>query len=632
MQKGGWVRIADQITGLVEGELSLIPVNGSRPASTSSAPGKRLVDLLEFEAAHRSAVEALLGDVYVVPDLDAAVDAAAKTRGIARFATPDGTVVWQNGKVTVGTQLADAEGVLARKRRINELHGEQQLLEAHLGEAEAAVAEAEEALSAAQQDAFELSQRIASLTGEHDSLREEVGRLEAAVTALDAETRSVDERLAEVRERTSKERPELVSLEETIAGHEAQLVQLEDDAAVAREGRDARFREEGAVSERLSTCQVEIATVSEREIHLKRQVLSITSELKELEAALKAAQETEDSLELLRSRIEPLHGAYVLLHERAEHWAAKLKDRAHFEQADSESLRETIHTAQDAVKDVQAEIDEAGESMSDLRVEKGQLEVQVSQAVRRIVEELGVPVESALERTEIHDRDAAEDRVHRLRKQIANLGPVNPVAVEEFESLSTRREFIYSQLADLEASRKALQKVIAAIDRKLRDRFLQTFEDVDAQFQQIFAVLFPGGSAQLALTDPDDPETTGVEVVAQPRGKKLSKLSLLSGGEKSLTSLALLFAVYRTRPCPFYILDEVEAALDDTNLRRFIAFVDSMRIHTQFIVVTHQRRTMEMADLLYGVSMQADGVSKVVSQKLDRTKAGETAADEHALV
>jgi chromosome segregation protein len=203
--------------------------------------------------------------------------------------------------------------------------------------------------------------------------------------------------------------------------------------------------------------------------------------------------------------------------------------------------------------------------------------------------------------------------------------------MEEFEALRSRRDFMNEQIADLDASRKALAKVIAAIDRKMRDRFLETFEQVDLHFQEVFSVLFPGGTAQLQLTEPDDPETTGVEVIAQPRGKKLAKMTLMSGGEKSLTALALLFAVYRTRPCPFYILDEVEAALDDTNLRRFCAFVDSMRAHTQFVVVTHQRRTMEMADVLYGVSMQADGVSKVVSQKLER--ALESAeADEHAVV
>jgi chromosome segregation protein len=158
---------------------------------------------------------------------------------------------------------------------------------------------------------------------------------------------------------------------------------------------------------------------------------------------------------------------------------------------------------------------------------------------------------------------------------------------------------------------------VRAIDRKMRERFLETFEQVDQHFRNVFAVLFPGGHAELKMTDPDDPEETGVEVVAQPLGKKLQKMTLMSGGEKSLTALALLFALYRTRPCPFYILDEVEAALDDSNLRRFVGFVDSMRRVTQFIIVTHQRRTMEMADVLYGVSMQSDGVSKVVSQRLD---------------
>jgi chromosome segregation protein len=177
------------------------------------------------------------------------------------------------------------------------------------------------------------------------------------------------------------------------------------------------------------------------------------------------------------------------------------------------------------------------------------------------------------------------------------------------------------QMADLSAAAKALNKVIAVIDRKMKERFLATFEQVDRHFQDIFAQLFPGGSAQLYLTEPDRPEETGVEFSVQPRGKKLRKMSLLSGGEQSLTALALLFALNRTRPCPFYILDEVEAALDDSNLRRFVAFVDTLRAETQFLIVTHQRRTMETADVLYGVSMQADGVSKMVSQKLEQALA-----------
>jgi chromosome segregation protein len=323
----------------------------------------------------------------------------------------------------------------------------------------------------------------------------------------------------------------------------------------------------------------------------------------------------------LRERLQPLHDLYTILLERAEHWAVRLRDRARFEQADSESLRTTIHDAQEGVRTAQAELDIVNEAMSDIRVEKAQLEVQVRAAASRIVEELGIPLETALQTEPVEDRETAMEAAHRLRKRIANLGPVNPVAVEEYDQLNARREFLGKQLDDLLASRGALQKVVSAIDRKMRDRFLETFEHVDHHFQEIFSLLFPGGQSSLRLTDPDNPETTGVEVVAQPRGKRLAKMTLLSGGEKSLTALALLFALYRTRPCPFYILDEVEAALDDTNLRRFIAFTDSMREHTQFIVVSHQRRTMEMADVLYGVSMQADGVSKVVSQKLQRVLA-----------
>ena len=185
-------------------------------------------------------------------------------------------------------------------------------------------------------------------------------------------------------------------------------------------------------------------------------------------------------------------------------------------------------------------------------------------------------------------------------RQINNLGPVNQVAMEEYEQLKRRADYIEEQLADLESARKALTKITVAIDRKMRKAFLVTFEKVDA------------------MTYPEHPAETGIEVVAQPRGKRITKMMLMSGGEKSLTALALLFAVYRTRTVPFYVLDEVEAALDDANLSKLIGALDVLRSDTQLLVISHQRRTMEDADVLYGVSMQADGVSRVVSQKLDR--------------
>ena len=166
--------------------------------------------------------------------------------------------------------------------------------------------------------------------------------------------------------------------------------------------------------------------------------------------------------------------------------------------------------------------------------------------------------------------------------------------------------------------RQALVKITAAIDRKMRRQFLVTFDKVNSNFEEVFSMLVPGGKAHLEMTDPDHLAETGIEIVAQPCGKRLSKMTLMSGGEKSLTALALLFAVYRTRTVPFYVFDEVEAALDDSNLSKLLDAIEQLKETTQLIVISHQRRTMEQADVLYGVSMQADGVSHVVSQRLDQ--------------
>lgn len=616
-----------------EGELVIVPLAGTMSAPRApSATGTPILDAIECDAAVAPALAMLLGDVYVVGSLHEAVEAARTDRSGARFATLSGTIVWPGGKVTVGRVLAtDGAGVLERKRRITELQDEVDALQIAVGDAEAVVSTAEEAVAAAQQDALDLGQQLAHLAGEHDSVREEIGRLEQALTSHDADMHALVNRMSGIDARILKDAPGIEPLRRSLTDAERALEQLDEDVAVARDLRDVRFRDETAVGERLSTCQVDIATVSEREVHLKRQAASITSELTELDRMMAHSRDTEAALELLRERIEPVHALYSALLERAEHWAVRLRDRARFEQADSVSLRTTIQGAQDAVREIQVEIEAHHTRAGGVRVEKGQLEVQVSAAAAKIVEDLGVPLEHALKDGEqLKDRRASEDRAHSLRKRLENIGPVNPVAMQEFASLKDRREFMLGQMEDLVASRQALGKVVAAIDRKMRDRFLETFEQVGNHFQEVFAVLFPGGHCSLELTEPECPEATGVEVVAQPRGKRLSKMSLMSGGEKSLTALALLFAVYRTRPCPFYILDEVEAALDDTNLRRFIAFTDTMRTYTQFIIVTHQRRTMEMADVLYGVSMHADGVSKVVSQKLERTPQKDP--DDHALV
>src|SRR5262245_55920039 len=196
------------------------------------------------------------------------------------------------------------------------------------------------------------------------------------------------------------------------------------------------------------------------------------------------------------------------------------------------------------------------------------------------------------------------------------LGKVNPLALEEFSALEERHKFLTEQLEDLKKTRRDLLDIVREVDARVEQVFTEAYADVAAAFDQTFARLFPGGEGRLVLTDPADMLTTGVEVEARPPGKKVKRLSLLSGGERSLTAVAFLIAIFKARPSPFYVMDELEAALDDTNTQRLRTLFEELRESSQPIVITHQKRTMEVADALYGVSMRGDGVTQVVSQRL----------------
>ncbi|WP_157574214.1 AAA family ATPase, partial [Nocardia jejuensis] len=214
------------------------------------------------------------------------------------------------------------------------------------------------------------------------------------------------------------------------------------------------------------------------------------------------------------------------------------------------------------------------------------------------------------------DRATQERRAKRAEKDLTTLGKVNPLALEEFSALEERYNFLATQLEDVKKARQDLLDVVEEVDARILQVFTEAWEDVEREFVGVFGKLFPGGEGRLLLTNPADMLTTGVEVEARPPGKKVKRLSLLSGGEKSLTAVALLVAIFRARPSPFYVMDEVEAALDDTNLRRLIGLFEQLREKSQLIVITHQKPTMEIADALYGVSMRGDGITQVISQRM----------------
>jgi chromosome segregation protein len=257
------------------------------------------------------------------------------------------------------------------------------------------------------------------------------------------------------------------------------------------------------------------------------------------------------------------------------------------------------------------------------RVELDEAEVRMRlegtvEALRRD-HDLEPEAAEATELPTLPEGTSAAARVRDLDRELKLMGPINPLALEEFNELQERHRFLEEQLEDVRNTRRDLMRVIKAVDLEIQTVFSAAFADVSTHFAQLFSTLFPGGTGKLVLTTPDDLLNTGVEVEAKPSGKNVKKLSLLSGGERSLTALAFLFAVFRSRPSPFYVMDEVEAALDDVNLHRFLGLITEFRREAQLLIVSHQKRTMEAGDSLLGVSMQPGGSSKVIVERVSAT-------------
>jgi chromosome segregation protein len=296
-------------------------------------------------------------------------------------------------------------------------------------------------------------------------------------------------------------------------------------------------------------------------------------------------------------------------------------------------LRTELTGQQDALRELTDEVhrDEVARAQQIARIEQLQA---------KAIEELGVDPDALMEEYGPHQlvphvagpdenpdaedfpqpqpyvREVQEKRLRTAERGLKALGKVNPLALEEFAALEERHTFLTTQLEDLRQSKKDLLSIVAEIDERVEQVFSEAFADTAEQFEGVFSRLFPGGEGRLILTDPSNMLTTGIEVEARPPGKKVKRLSLLSGGERSLVAVALLVSIFKARPSPFYIMDEVEAALDDTNLGRLIMLFEELRDSSQLIVITHQKKTMEVADALYGVSMRGDGITTVVSQRL----------------
>lgn len=460
--------------------------------------------------------------------------------------------------------------------------GESERLAASLARAEANIAEAEMALEVA-------AERLSAAQEAPDEEPSTEDRDALAAAAAVARSLEMEARLA------------LRTAEEQLGAISSRAASLERAADAER-----RARQEAARRARIRRAQAERAAAVASAVEQVIAFIDVSVDL-----AGQERDRAEQDRELRETELSAVRtGNDALARELAE-----LTDSVHRDELARAQQRLRIEALENRA------VEELGLSAEQLVADYGpQQPVPVPAGaggdkwaeLRAPVDADGVPLPQGIPFV----RDEQERRLRKAERDLAALGKVNPLALEEFAALEERHQFLSTQLEDLKSSRKDLLDIIKEVDNRVQQVFSEAFADTSKQFDHVFARLFPGGEGKLVLTDPDDMLTTGIEVEARPAGKKIKRLSLLSGGERSLTAVALLVAIFKARPSPFYVMDEVEAALDDTNLGRLITIFEELQESSQLIVITHQKRTMEVADALYGVTMRGDGVSTVISQRL----------------
>ncbi len=513
----------------------------------------------------------------------------------------------------VGTAATEATGAALREatEQLAEAEAHRASRRAALDVAKAARQEADRVLADATRDRSQAERR-------RDDALASLQKAEARERDLATERGAVGPRVAELEERLVRERGRVAELA-------ALLPELEAAEELARAGARSMAEQRKVIEERGAAVgalrrdlEVRAAGLEERRQVMHQRLARVEEQLARHEVERREAA-------VRRQQLDRQDAATAVLQDLVGVRLAEIE-------AELDVLRDRRRRQSEESRAVAAELDQlrrertaAEKALEQLRERAGRVELaeaetrlRIETAVESIRRELDREPEQAMAAPcpPLPDGIPVGARLRELERELKLLGPINPLAVEEFAALQERHEFLQAQLEDIRATRRELRKVIQAVDEEIVSVFASAYADVATNFETLFSGLFPGGTGRLRLTEPEHLLETGIEVEAKPSGKNVKKLSLLSGGERSLTALAFLFAVFRSRPSPFYVMDEVEAALDDLNLHRFLGLVGEFRDEAQLLIVSHQKRTMEAADCLYGVSMQSGGSSKVVSERV----------------
>ncbi|MGW4649417.1 chromosome segregation protein SMC [Kitasatospora sp. NPDC004289] len=606
-------------------------VGGAPAVREPAADGLRwAAGLVDGPAELRPAVARLLERTVVVDGLDEAVRLVVREPGLTAV-TRDGDLL---GAGLAQGGAAGAPSLLETRAAVDEAA-------ARIAELDVRCEESARALADATELRRELTAEIEELTARRRMAEKERAAVAGALGRLGGQARAAAgeaERLAASVTRAEEGVAQALAAAEELA---ERLAVAEELAEAGEDEPDPARRDElaaGAAEARQGELEARLSVRTHEE-----RVRGLNGRADQLDRSARAEREARARAAERRERARHEAGVAGAVAAGARQLLARLEltlaraeaERAEVEQQRAEREAE-LRAGRELGRELKGELDklvDAGHRDEVLRAEK---RLRIEQLEAKALEEFGIeggellasygpeqPVPPALPEEgqepgepRPYVRAEQEKRLRAAERAYQQLGKVNPLALEEFAALEERHQFLGEQLDDLKRSRKDLMDIVRDVDARVEQLFTSAYHDTAAQFEGVFSRLFPGGEGRLVLTDPENMLTTGVEVEARPPGKKVKRLSLLSGGERSLTAVALLVSIFKARPSPFYVMDEVEAALDETNLRRLIAIMEELRESSQLIVITHQKLTMESADALYGVTMKGDGISQVISQRL----------------
>ena len=575
-------------------------------------------DFVEADARLEGVVLNLLGRVIIALDMDAALAISRAGKNNLRIVTLDGDTINPGGAVSGGSNQQQGPNLLGRTREIEELSVQVERIkeELHLcsekgNRLKESVEKASQQLRNWQNEMHQLELRRANLLKDQQQLKKDTEQKEGVLVNVDQEFESCHEKLGSLEF-------QIQQFESQLTHFNAENEQKENDTRELESRLNAQRQRSGELQHEITEKRIKLASLDEQEKGSHTRLQQIASSKEETVQKIQSLEAEWQELEIARNdlgeQIKVIEQDKIKVHAEEAVFGEEVTNAKQQEKDFSGAFKKEDARA----RGLRRRANELSKEINQFEVKIAELSSRLENIISQLKEEHGIDMENfTQEITHIEDQEGVEKRVRSLKWRLRVLGAVNLAAEEEYATLTKRLGFLKEQFEDLTKAKTSIEATISELDGTIKERFFQTFDKVRGEFKDVFTKLFGGGSAELSLSNPDDLLETGIEINAQPPGKKLQKLSLMSGGEKALTALALIFAFLKVKPSPFYILDEIDAPLDEANVERFASFVREFSSVSQFIVITHRKGTMAEADALYGVTMEESGVSKLISYKFN---------------